>query len=381
MGDVVAAPWGAFLLTTYDVCDHVLRSKTWLALDGEWRARQGDGNRWAAPASRELGRALQGLNPPHHTRFRRSVGHIFDRATLSRLRDPITRTVDRLLDELAVRMRDGEADFADLVGEELPVASMGLWLDLPRADYPLLRHLAHEQGYAQELLPSASQIARSNAATLGLRDYFGALVRERRASPGDDIVSGWLRTWDELEDGDQDAADEAVYLLTMFLVIAALETSSTFLSGMVWTLDQHPDQLNWLRSNPQEVPGAVEELLRYDAPVHLTTRAAAEDTVLAGVPIAKDQLVHTLIASANHDPARTTDPEVFDIRRPGRHLSHLAFGGGIHYCIGAGLARLQAHALLEGILRRFPTLRVSVPPVWEPRVAFRRLTALQVVDH
>ncbi|MGK5530823.1 cytochrome P450 [Streptomyces sp. URMC 129] len=381
MGEVVPAPWGAFLLTTYDVCDHVLRSKSWVALDSEWRARQGEGNRWAAPASRELGRALQGLNPPQHTRFRRSVGHIFDRATLARLHDPVTRAVDALLDRLALRMRDGEANFAELVAEELPVTSMGLWLDLPPADYPLLRELTHHQVYAQELLPSASQIALSNAATLGLRDYFGELVRERRRKPGTDVVSRWLRTWDELEEGDRDAADEAVYLLTMFLVIAAQETTSTLLSSMIWTLDQHPDQLNWLRGNPQEIPGALEEILRYDAPVHLTTRAAAEDTVLAGVPIAKDQLVHTLIASANHDPARTTDPETFDIRRQGRHLSHLAFGGGIHYCIGAGLARLQAHILLDAVLRRFPTLRVSAPPVWEPRVAFRRMTTLQVVDH
>lgn len=381
MGDVVPAPWGAFLLTTYNVCDQVLRSKSWVALDGEWRARQGEGNRWAAPASRELGRALQGLNPPHHTRFRRSVGNIFDRRTLGRLRDPVTRSVDEILDGLAQRLRGGEADFAALVAEELPVSAMGLWLGLPRADYPLLRRLTHHQAYAQELLPSASQLALANTATEGLRDYFGALVRDRRENPGDDVVSGWLRTWDELEHGDQEAANEAVYLLTMFLVIAALETTSTLLSGMVWTLDQHPDQLNWLRANPQEIPAAVEEVMRYDAPVHITTRAAAEDTVLAGVPIAKDQLVHTVIASANHDPARTPDAETFDIRRPAGHLSHLAFGGGIHYCIGAGLARLQAHVLLEALVRRFPTLRVSSPPLWEPRVAFRRLTALHVMDH
>ncbi|MFB4197395.1 cytochrome P450 [Streptomyces carpaticus] len=239
--------------------------------------------------------------------------------------------------------------------------------------------MTHGQAYAQELLPSASQLAIANAATLGLREYFTGLIAERRTTLGDDVLSGWIRTWDELEP-DRDAADETLYYLAMFIVIAALETTSTVLSSMIWTLDQHPDQLALLRRNPDLVSQAVEEALRYDPPVHVTTRAAGEDMELRGVPISRDQLIHIMIASANHDPARNEDPGTFDLRRQGGRLTHLAFGGGIHYCIGAGLARLEANLLLDRVVRRFPTLRVSAPPEWEPRVAFRRVRALHVVD-
>lgn len=276
-------------------------------------------------------------------------------------------------------MRDGEADFAELVSERLPVAAVCHWLGIPQADHELLVSLTHGQAYAQELLPSASQLAIANAATLGLREYFTGLIAERRTTLGDDVLSGWIRTWDELEP-DRDAADETLYYLAMFIVIAALETTSTVLSSMIWTLDQHPDQLALLRRNPDLVSQAVEEALRYDPPVHVTTRAAGEDMELRGVPISRDQLIHIMIASANHDPARNEDPGTFDLRRQGGRLTHLAFGGGIHYCIGAGLARLEANLLLDRVVRRFPTLRVSAPPEWEPRVAFRRVRALHVVD-
>lgn len=377
MGAVVPAPWGASLLTSYDVCDHVLRSRSWVALDGDWRRRQGTGNRWAAPASRELGRVLQGINPPEHTRQRRSLGNIFDRRTLSGLRGPVTRMTHEALDDLAARIRAaGDAEFTD-VGERLPVAAVGHWLDLPPADHALLLSLAHDQAYAQELLPTASQLEIANTATRGLREYFTELVRERRRAPGDDVVSAWIRTWDALEP-DRDLADETVYFLAMFIVIAALETTSTLLSNIVRVLTTHPDQWRWLCEHPEEVPGAVEEVLRYDPPVHVTTRVAAADCTLAGLPVPEGHLVHVMIAAANHDPAHLPDAGRLDLRRGTAPPGHLAFGGGVHYCIGAALARLEANVLLDAVVRRFPGLHVSSPPVWEPRVAFRRLTSLRV---
>jgi cytochrome P450 len=379
MGDVVPAPWGAHLLTTFDVCDQVLRGRTWLALDNDWRARQEAGSRWTTPSSLELGHVLQGLNPPEHTRHRRSIGNIFDRKTLNRLHEPLTQIVDSLLDDLAGKLRDGEADFSAVVSEELTIAAMGHWLGIPREDYATVRAASHAHLHAQELLPSPSQLVTADAGMRGMREYFTGLVRDRRAHLGDDVLSDWIRAWDAMEP-DREVADESVYYLAMFITGAALETTSTLLSNLVLILDQHPEQRNWLRDHPREVPAAVEEVLRYDAPVHVTTRVAGEDTVVGGVLIRRDEIVHALIASANHDPARTIDPDVFDIRRSGPSLSHLAFGGGVHYCVGAGLARLEAQVLLDGLLRRLPRLRVSRPPVWEPRVAFRRLAALHVTE-
>ncbi|MFE7781091.1 cytochrome P450 [Streptomyces nigrescens] len=375
MGDIVPAPWGGHLVTSFGLCDHVLRNRSWLVPDSGWRARQGEATRWMASSSQEMASTLPGLNPPHHTRARRSMGSMFGRNSMEDIKNSVERNTEELLDRLAERLKDGEADFSSLVSEELPVLTIGEWLGLPTADYELLRSLTHDQVFAQELLPSASQLAKSDAATRNLREYFIALVRERRRAPGDDPISAWIRTWDELEP-HQDAADEAVYRLALFVVLAALETTSNLLSTMVWLIAEHPRQRGWLRAYPEYISGAVEEVLRYDSPTHVVSRIAGEDTTLAGVPVEKDQMVHLMVGAANHDPAHHADPGLFDVRRKATHLS---FSGGIHYCLGAALARLEATTLLTGVLRRFPALRCGTPD-WAPRVAFRRLMTLPVVE-
>lgn len=374
LGDVVPAPWGGFLLTGFQTCDQVLRSPAWLALDSAWRAGQTDGSRWATLGSRELGHTLVSLNPPHHTRQRRSVSNIFDRATLEHIRPDVEQVVDRLLDVLEEHMASGPADFAEIVGEQLPVATVGHWLGLPEEDFDHLRALTHGQAFAQELLPTKKQIAASDLAAQGLRDYFTDLVAKRRADPGDDIVSTWLRTWDAME-SDRDVVDEYVYYLVMFVVIASLETTSTLLTTMVLMLDRHPEQRDFLCARPDAVPDAIEEVFRYDPPIHVTTRLAGSDMVVSGVPIPEGAIVHTMLAAANHDPSVTVDAGSFDVTRRGRNIS---FGGGIHYCIGASLARLEATVLLEKMLVRMPTLRVTTEPNWEPRLAFRRISELYV---
>lgn len=305
------------------------------------------------------------------------MGNMFDRKSVAVIKGAIEGRVESLLDRLAGALRLGDVDFSSMVSEELPMSSIGEWLHIPPADYPMLRELAHEQVFTQELLPSASQLARSDAATDQLRNYFTALVQDRRRAPGDDPISAWLRTWDDLE-SDREAADEAVYLLALLVFLAAPETTATLLSTMVWLLLEHPRQLAWLRAHPDHVPDAVEEVLRFDSPNHVISRVAAEDTLFAGVHIEKGSMVHLMVGAANHDPAHHIDPGRFDIHRKAAHLS---FSGGIHYCLGAPLARLEATTLLSGLLGRLPGLpglRVSAAPVWAPRVGFRRIMELRV---
>ncbi|MET8585205.1 cytochrome P450 [Streptomyces collinus] len=372
-GGVVAAPWGGHLVTGFDLCDQVLRSRQWLEPDTRWREEQGDGTRWTAPSSREMSRTLPALNPPDHTWVRRSAG-MFDRASLEDLRGTVGRITGRLLDTLAARLDEGEADFNALVSEELPIATIGHWLGLPTADFARLRDLTHDQVFTQELLPSASQLAKSDAATAQLRAYFMELVRERRARPGDDPVSRWIAVWDTME-SDQDNADEGVYFLALFVLLAALETTSTLLSTMTLLLLEHPRQWDRLTVHPDLVPAAVEESLRYDPPTHVISRVCAQDRLLGGVEVRKDEMVHLMVAAAHRDPAKHADPELFNLHRK---PAHLAFSGGIHYCLGAPLARLEAQTLLHQLVRRFPRLTLVRRPSWAPRVAFRRLLNLDV---
>ncbi|MEU9027459.1 cytochrome P450 [Streptomyces sp. NPDC048383] len=372
-GEVIPAPWGGTVVTGFAACDQVLRSRQWLEPDREWRERQGPGTRWNAPSSREMSHTLAALNPPDHTRARRAAG-TFDRAAMERIGHDVSRATDHLLDAFTERIRDGEADFSELVCEELPVATVGDWLGLPKADWPRLRELTHDQVFAQELLPSASQLALSDAATAELRTYFMELVRERRAHPGDDPVTRWIRTWDEIET-DQDKADEAVYYLVLFVLLAALETTATLLSTMTLRLVESPERWDMIADNPDLVPGFVEETLRYDAPTHVISRIAAQDSVLGGIEVRRDEMVHLLVGAAHRDPARHSDPDRFD---PARAPGHLAFSGGIHYCLGAPLARLEAQTLLHQVIRRLPRLTLVRTPSMAPRVAFRRLLNLDV---
>ncbi|MET9967764.1 cytochrome P450 [Streptomyces sp. NPDC006356] len=372
-GDVSPAPWGGFLVTGFGACDQVLRSGTWLEPDTGWRERQGERTRWSAPSSREISRTLPALNPPEHTRVRRAAG-TFDRGTIEQIGSRVSRVVDGLLDSLMDQLHTGEADFAALVSEELPIATIGDWLGLPRADWSRLRELTHDQVFTQELLPSASQLARSDVAMAELRAYFLDLVAQRRTRLGDDPVSRWIRTWDELEP-DQDKADEAVYLLALFVLLAALETTSTLLSTMALLLVEDPDRWSLLAEQPDLVPAFVEESLRYDPPTHVISRVAAQDCVLEGVEVRADEMVHLMVGAAHRDPARFSAPDRFDLSRgPG----HLAFSGGIHYCLGAPLARLEAQTLLTRMITHLPRLTLVRRPSRAPRVAFRRLLNLDV---
>ncbi|MEW1641917.1 cytochrome P450 [Streptomyces sp. NPDC091219] len=372
-GTVSPAPWGGHLVTGYGVCDQVLRNGLWLEPDTDWRARQGARTRWSAPSSQEISRTMPALNPPEHTRVRRSAG-TFDRSTVEQIGRRVNDIVDRLLDTLHERLHAGEADFAELVSEELPVATIGDWLGIPSADWPRLRELTHDQVFTQELLPNASQLARSDAAMAELRVYFLDLVRDRRAHPGDDPVSRWIRTWDELEP-DRDKADEGVYFLALFVLLAALETTSTLLSTMVLLLVEDPGRWSLLAEHPDLVPEFVEETLRYDPPTHVISRVASQDCRLEETEVRAGEMVHLMVGAAHRDPARCADPDTF---APRRKLTHLAFSGGIHYCLGAPLARLEAQTLLRRMIARLPRLTLVRRPARAPRVAFRRLLNLDV---
>ncbi|WP_225821625.1 cytochrome P450 [Streptomyces naphthomycinicus] len=376
LGDVVPAPWGGYFVTGFDACNEVLRGRNWLVPDFAWQERRPDPARWQDPATREMTRTLSRLNPPAHTAQRRALGNLFDRGTLAELRPRVAAHVTRLLDRLALQLRvHGEADFVATVGDQLPIHTVGHWLGIPEGHYPHILDFTHRQVHAQELVPTKSELAVSAQATREMRAYFTGLLAYRRAHPGDDVLSGWIRFWDAQYPDDRAAADQTLYDLTMFITIASLETTATLLTNVAWFLTRDPARADWLRRHPEHVDDAIDEVLRYDPPIHLNSRFAAADTVLAGVPVAKDTTVHVLYGAANHDPRRNPASHVFDIRRKGGHLT---FGGGLHYCLGSVLARLEARLLLTELLERFPTLRPAAAPTYANRMVFRRITSLKV---
>ncbi|MFE4454232.1 cytochrome P450 [Streptomyces sp. NPDC056796] len=372
LGDIFPSPWGGHLVTSFALCDEVMRSRTWKVPDTQWRTSQGNAARWNTPASLQTAKSLPMLNPPHHTRVRRSAGSMFDRAKLAEIEVSIAKNVEKVLDDFEDGLLKGDSDFASLVAEELPVRSIGEWLNLPPADYSWLRSLTNDQTLSQEFFPSPSQLARADAAAGGLQEYFTAVVRERRRTPGSDPISSWIATWDTLEP-DREKADAEAHAMAVFVIVAALETTEHLLSGMVRLLLEHPGQLDRLRSHPEYVPHVVDETLRYDPAIHAISRTAPHDLTLGGTFIREGEMVQLMVGAAQHDPRQFEEPENFDVsRKP----SHFGFGSGIHYCLGAPLARLEGTLLLNSMLRRMPRLRISEPPAWEPRVSFRRLNHL-----
>ncbi|OIJ94867.1 cytochrome P450 [Streptomyces colonosanans] len=379
MGDVVPAPWGGYFVTGFEASSQVLRGRNWLAPDIAWQERQPDPERWQAPATQEMSHTLSRLNAPDHTCQRRSLGNVFDRQTLDKMEPEVEEHVHELLDDLDKQLcAHGEADFAAIVSEQLPIRTVGRWLGISPEDYPHILDMTHRQVHAQELLPTKSELAVSAEATLELRAYFTELIKQRRTHPGTDVLSGWVRHWDSELSDDQAAADHLLYYLSMFVTIASLETSATLLSVATWLLLEDPARWDWLRHHPEHIDDAIDEALRYDPPIHLNTRIAADDTVLEGVPIAKDAMVHVLYGAANHDPRRFEDPHTFDILR--RDGAHITFGGGAHYCLGAALARLEARTMLTHLLKRFPNLKLAAGPTYAHRMVFRRVNSLKVTS-
>ncbi|WP_229927810.1 cytochrome P450 [Kitasatospora indigofera] len=315
------------------------------------------------------------LNPPEHTQQRRALREAFGKQTLQRLTTPIRDTTDELLDRLEEALTEGpRTDFVP-TSERFPIRVVGRWLGLPARDFDRLHQLTREHTYAQELFPTPRRLELADMASNELQAYFAAIVADRRACPRDDVISNWLELWD-VGAPNRIAADVTVRRLAMFSLMAGLETTAALLASTVRLLAQHPEQARWLRSHPEHTSALIDEALRFDPPVQVISRVVPRDTTLAGVRIARGQVAYLLIGAAQHDPTVYEQPDTLDLRRPGRR--HLAFGAGAHYCIGAGLARTMAIQFVEALLRRLPGLYLPSPPLWEPRVAFRRMESLPI---
>ncbi len=336
----------------------------------------------ATPAVRaaleELARHFSGwlllADPPDHTRLRGLVSGAFTPRMLESFRPRVRALVDRLVDPLVSR---GEAELMGELADPLPMMVIAEVLGLPLEDCPQLNRWCDDLTVvlgggraAPDRLERPSRAVESLHALLA---YLRAALRRARAQPGDDLLSVLLVAEQR---GDVRDDDELLGICTLLLT-AGTETSTNLIANGLLGLLRHPDRLAELRDDPSLAPQAIEELLRYDTPGQWAARSALQDLVLDGMHIRRGNSLLLGLGAANRDPARFDDPGRLDLRREDTH--HLAFGFGLHFCVGAPFARLESQIALNEVLRRLPGLRLASDTVeWRPNPILRGLRALPV---
>ncbi|MFF1279986.1 cytochrome P450 [Streptomyces sp. NPDC058299] len=309
------------------------------------------------------------LEPPDHTRIRRLVSKAFTPRTVERLKPYVHRLADDLVAGL---VREGGGDLLTDVAEPLPVAVIAEMLGIPEADRAQLRPWSAAICGMYELNPPGETAARAVRASVEFSDYLRALIAARREKPGDDLVSGLIAAHDE---GDRLTEQEMISTAVLLLNAGHEATVNATVNGW-WALFRNPGRLAALRADHGLVPAAVEELLRYDTPLQLFERWVLDDIEIGGTTIPRGSEIALLFGSANHDPAVFADPGRLDLTRGDN--PHISFSAGIHYCIGAPLARIELAASLSALLRQAPTLALAAEPERKPGFVIRGLRGLSV---
>jgi cytochrome P450 len=353
-----------WILTRYEDVALVLRDQRFLAdrrLGEDYREQPGLDDT----------RSMLVLDPPDHTRLRGLVSKAFTPRMVERMGAQAQAIVDAALDAAAQR---GGLELVEDLAYPLPVTVIARLLGVPEEDWPRFRDWS--KVLAASLDPVATAMrdegrqAEDRAADLAIQDYLADIVARRRAAPGDDLISALISVE---ERGDVLSERELVAMLVL-LLIAGHETTVNLIGNGVLALLRNPDQLALLRSRPELLAGAVEELLRWDSPVQLTGRVVGETCELGGRTLRRGEFALTLLGAANRDPAQFADPDRLDLtREPNQHF---AFGRGIHFCLGAPLARLEGRLAIGTLIRRFPDLRLDGEPVRTETITMRGLRRL-----
>ena len=322
------------------------------------------------PVYRSMRHWMLQQDPPDHTRLRGLVVKAFTARRVEDMRPRIQQIVDRTLDRVAGQGHmDLIADFAF----RLPVTVICEMLGIPRDEHDMFFHGARASGRLLDPVPlSRAELDAANSAHSMSEEYFRQLFELRRREPGDDLTTQLVRAEEE---GSRLSNDELTANVIL-LFGAGHETTVNLIGNGLLALFRNPGQLRLLREDPSRIGNAIEEFLRYDSSVQLTGRVALEDTTVSGTTIPKGEGFLCLLGAANRDPAVYTEPDRLDIARP--NIRPMSFGGGIHFCLGAQLARIEAEVAIATLLRRLPGLRLDDPdnPDWRPTFVLRGLNRL-----
>ena len=320
------------------------------------------------------GRSIIAMDPPEHRQYRNLVSYAFTPRAIEKLRDRVATITQELLDEARPT---GRMDFATDIAYPLPTIVIAEMLGVPTSDRPLFKRwadglLRRQLSDAEFIRPAEEQrkdpeFQRLTHTFEEMSDYFRQMLDERKRAPRQDMMSDLLAA--EI-DGEHLSMEDVIGFSTL-LLLAGHVTTTNLLSQAIRCFDEHPGALAQLRGQPELMPAAIEEVLRYASPVWRLLRTTTEEVTIAGVTIPQDAMIFTWLASANRDPRQFTEPERFDITRtPNRHV---AFGHGIHFCIGAPLSRMEAAVALPMIIEQLPNLRIlheDTPELFEGRFLF-----------
>ncbi|SMF94930.1 Cytochrome P450 [Methylomagnum ishizawai] len=365
---------GAWLVTRHAEADRILRDPRFAKDYLSTVARRYGPDAVEEPVFQVVNRFMLVMNPPEHLRLRALVGKAFGVKQAAELRRLALDVAETLVEGF---IGQGRADLMAALAYPLPVRVICAMLGLRLEDN--LEFQRETQALARVFEMSRLARADIDAANHAARmfdGYFRAVCRARRQAPGDDLISLLLRA----EDGDQRLSEDEIVANITLLFVAGHETTANMLGNTLLSLHRHPDQLARLQSRPDLLPQAVNEALRYEPAVQIAARAALEDVALGGVGVRRGETLYVGLGAANRDPAAFPEPDAFRIDRPGA-ANPLSFGGGVHYCLGARLARIELETALAVLFRRLPGLELpdGDRPRWKSSLTIRGLERLEAV--
>ena len=369
---------GAIFLTRFDDCRELLRDNRFgksnragnsLIPTSDPEAAEVRRQQVAESIAEKRAPSMLFLNPPHHTRQRGLVARVFTPRRVQQMRSEISRLADKVVDEF---VETGGGDLLDIIAFPLPVAVIGMLVGVPESDWPQFRSLITASAAGIEPGATVDELHAAAAARREVGAYFLDLLAERKTNPQDDLLSDLLA----VKEGDDSLSDGEIIAVSTLLFAAGFETTTNLIGNGMGALLRNPGEMERLWADPTLLSSAVEEVLRWDSPVQFDARSALEDADIAGVEVPKGGSVVTLIGAANRDPEHFSDPETFDIGRD--EGPPMSFASGIHYCLGANLARAEGEEVFRALMERCATIEQAGDLNRRHRMTLRGYTSVPV---